>query len=133
MPWDGGVFVTCAPDLLYLKDTTGDGVADERRVVLTGFDATPHRADPLQSSDAGHRQLDLPHQRTQRRPRRPRRIIPSVRPSSSASSDSRFNPLTRAFELAGGQGQYGLTFDDQGRRFTCSNRHPVMHVVLEPR
>ena len=40
LPWDGGVFVTCAPDLLYLKDTTGDGIADERRVVLTGFDAT---------------------------------------------------------------------------------------------
>src|SRR5262245_9763449 len=40
LPWDGGVFVTCAPDLVYLKDTTGDGVADERRVVLTGFDAT---------------------------------------------------------------------------------------------
>src|SRR5688500_6943440 len=40
MPWDGGVFVSAAPDLLYLKDTTGDGVADLRRVVLTGFDAT---------------------------------------------------------------------------------------------
>src|SRR5437588_4374629 len=25
MPWKGGVFVTCAPDLLYLKDTDGDG------------------------------------------------------------------------------------------------------------
>ncbi len=39
MPWDGGVFVTMAPDLLYLKDTNGDGVADEHRVVLTGFNA----------------------------------------------------------------------------------------------
>ena len=50
-----------------------------------------------------------------------------------STSDSRFNPFTLAFELTGGQGQYGLTFDDYGRRFTCSNRHPVMHVVLEPR
>src|SRR5688572_17984463 len=40
MAWDGGVFVTAAPDLLYLKDTNGDGVADVRRVVVTGFDAT---------------------------------------------------------------------------------------------
>src|SRR4029453_14183435 len=40
LPWDGGVFVTRGPDLLYLKDTTGDGIADVRRVVLTGFDAT---------------------------------------------------------------------------------------------
>src|SRR5206468_10771708 len=37
MPWRGGLFVTCAPDLLYLKDTDGDGRADVRRVVLTGF------------------------------------------------------------------------------------------------
>ena len=35
--WDGGVFVGSAPDLLYLKDTDGDGKADVRRVVFTGF------------------------------------------------------------------------------------------------
>ena len=35
--WDGGVYVGSAPDLLYLKDTDGDGKADMRRVVLTGF------------------------------------------------------------------------------------------------
>src|SRR5437867_8058658 len=35
--WNGGAFVGATPDLLYLKDTTGDGVADERRVVFTGF------------------------------------------------------------------------------------------------
>ena len=40
MPWKGGVFVTCAPDLLYLKDTDGDGRADVRRVVFTGFATT---------------------------------------------------------------------------------------------
>jgi len=37
MPWKGGIFLTCAPDIWYLKDTTGDGRADVRRVVLTGF------------------------------------------------------------------------------------------------
>src|SRR5204862_6906323 len=35
--WDGGVYVGSPPDLLYLKDTNGDGKADVRRVVLTGF------------------------------------------------------------------------------------------------
>ena len=35
--WDGGVYVGSAPDLLYLKDTDGDGKADVRRVVYTGF------------------------------------------------------------------------------------------------
>ena len=132
MPWEGGLFVSAAPDLLYLKDTTGDGIADLRRVVLTGFDATRTAqirfSHPTLAMDnwiyltgglTGGRVTDPDH------PDRP--------PVSFSNSDSRFNPLTHAFELTGGQGQYGLTFDDHGRRFICSNRRPVMHVVLEPR
>src|SRR5436190_2934340 len=37
MPWNGGVLVTAAPDILFFKDNNGDGRADERRVILTGF------------------------------------------------------------------------------------------------
>jgi glucose/arabinose dehydrogenase len=36
-PWKGGVFVTAPPDIWYLKDTNGDGVADVREKVFTGF------------------------------------------------------------------------------------------------
>lgn len=130
-PWDGGVFVTMAPDLLYLKDTNGDGVADERRVVLTGFNATrtaqirfshptlgPDGWIYLTSGLNGGRVTSTAH------PERP--------PVEFTSSDSRFNPRTGDFELVGGQGQFGLTFDDRGRRFICANRNPVWHVVLEP-
>ena len=35
--WDGGVFLGSTPDILYAKDTNGDGVADIREVVFTGF------------------------------------------------------------------------------------------------
>ncbi|HET6422981.1 MAG TPA: hypothetical protein VFG20_04815, partial [Planctomycetaceae bacterium] len=35
--WKGGVFVAATPDIWYLKDHDGDGKADERRKVLTGF------------------------------------------------------------------------------------------------
>ena len=35
--WDGGVFVGIVPDLWYFKDTDGDGKADVRRKVFTGF------------------------------------------------------------------------------------------------
>jgi putative membrane-bound dehydrogenase-like protein len=131
MAWEGGVFVTMAPDLLYLKDTTGDGVADVRRVALTGFNATrtaqirfshptlgPDGWIYLTSGLNGGRVTSPAH------PDRPA--------VEFSSSDSRFNPKTGAFELVGGQGQYGLTFDDAGRRFICANRHPVWHVVLEP-
>lgn len=42
---DGGVYVSQQPDLMFLKDTTGDGVADVRQRVLHGFDsADSHHA-----------------------------------------------------------------------------------------
>src|SRR5207244_7825896 len=34
---DGGVYLGHGTELLFLKDTNGDGHADERRVVLRGF------------------------------------------------------------------------------------------------
>src|SRR5690625_142221 len=37
MRWKEGVIVTDAPDVLYLEDTDGDGMADLRKVMLTGF------------------------------------------------------------------------------------------------
>ena len=101
-----------------------------RRVVLTGFDTSKTSqlrfSHPtlgidnwvyLTSGLTGGRVTAPDH------PERP--------PVTLGTNDSRFNPLTLAFEVTGGQGQYGLTFDDYGRRFTCSNRRPVMHVVLE--
>ena len=37
MPWRKGVLVACAPDILYAEDTDGDGKADKREVLFTGF------------------------------------------------------------------------------------------------
>src|ERR1043166_9289014 len=44
MPWKGGLIVTSAPDILYLKDTDGDGNADVRRVLYNGFPKVNHEA-----------------------------------------------------------------------------------------
>jgi len=44
---DGGVFVGSVPDLLFFKDTNEDGVADEKKVVLTGLGKSrPALLDP---------------------------------------------------------------------------------------
>ena len=132
LPWKGGVFVTNAPDLLYLKDTSEDGVADEKRVVLTGFATT--RTPQIRFS---HPTLGIDNWVYLTSGLNGGRVTapdhPDRPPVEFTTSDSRFNPFTLAFELTGGRSQYGLTFDDYGRRFTCSNRHPVWHVVLEPR
>ena len=47
--WNGGVIVTCTPEILFLKDTNGDDVADVRIVMLQGLDSsdTHHGANNL--------------------------------------------------------------------------------------
>src|SRR6185369_11433856 len=46
------------------------------------------------------------------------------------TADVRFNPDTLEVENVDGRSQYGMSFDDFGRRFICMNRVPVQHVVL---
>src|SRR6185436_16920302 len=38
--FSGGVFVASTPDILFLKDVNGDGVADSRKTVFSGFGGT---------------------------------------------------------------------------------------------
>ncbi len=47
--WNGGVIVTCMSELIFLKDTNGDGKADVRTVMLQGLDTsdTHHGANNL--------------------------------------------------------------------------------------
>ncbi len=129
--WRGGVFVTCAPDIFYFKDTDGDGIADEKRVVLTGFETT--RTTQLRVS---HPTLGLDgkfyvtsglNAGKVTSPAHPERAAVSFTPS-----DGRFDPDTFVYERTGGRGQFGLTFDAFGRRFVVSNRHPVLGIMLEP-
>lgn len=129
--WKGGIFVTCAPDVFYLKDTDGDGVADIKQVVLTGFSdkqtAQIRVSHPTLGLDGKIYLTSGLNSGQVKSPVHPER--PAV---GFASSDSRFNPDTYEFEVTGGRSQYGLTFDAYGRRFGCSNRHPVKQTVLEP-
>jgi putative membrane-bound dehydrogenase-like protein len=43
---NGGVIVHQAPDTLFLKDTNGDGIADERKVLFTGWNTGDTHAGP---------------------------------------------------------------------------------------
>jgi len=93
-PGDGGVYVAQSTELLHLSDTDGDGKADQRRVVLSGFgtEDTHHRCpQPALGSDG---RLDLAqsvYTRThtenaqRRRPPRRRRRLPfrPARPTTS--------------------------------------------------
>ena len=54
--WNGGVLVASCPDILFLKDTDGDDVADVREVVLTGLDSsdTHHSANGFDYGPDGY-------------------------------------------------------------------------------
>ncbi|MFA5244899.1 MAG: PVC-type heme-binding CxxCH protein, partial [Pedobacter sp.] len=131
LPWKGGVFVTCSPDIYYMKDTDGDGVADIRKVVLTGFFATQtaqiRTSHPILGLDGWIYVTGGLNGGNITSPDHPDR--PAV---SYKSADGRFNPETMEFQVTGGKSQFGLTFDPYGRRFGTSNRHPIMHAVMDP-
>lgn len=129
LPWNGGLIVTCAPDVFWLKDNDGDGKADERKVLFTGFStagSTQLRVShPLLSMDGW---IYLTSGLTGGSVTAPDR--PQHPPVVLGRTDFRFRPDRSAFEPADGGAQFGQTFDDFGHRFICYNRVQVQHVVI---
>ncbi|MBI3880758.1 MAG: c-type cytochrome [Verrucomicrobia bacterium] len=132
MCWRGGLIVTCAPEVFYLKDTDGNGIADVKRVLFTGFmtnSTTQIRvAHPTLAADGW---IYLTSGLTGGKvtcPEHPER--PAV---EFTKSDTRFRPDTLEFETVPGLAQFGECFDDFGRKFTVDNRHPLQMVAMQPR
>lgn len=127
-PWKGGVFVTAPPDILYLKDTDGDGRADVRRVVYTGF------GTDNQQAMLNNLQWGLDHKVYGSTAGNGGRVRPADRPDAEAvdvgGRDFRFDPAAGTFEPITGTVQFGTTFDDWGNRFLCSESRPLLHAVL---
>jgi putative membrane-bound dehydrogenase-like protein len=130
-PWKGGVFVTAPPDIWYLKDTDGDGRADVRRKVYTGF-GTQNQQAMVNNLTWG-----LDHRIYGAASGNGGTIRPGDDPGapgvSVEHSDFRFDPETGAFELVSGNDQFGNTFDDWGNRFTCDESQPLSQAVLPRR
>lgn len=128
--YKGGAFVVATPDLWWLKDTDNDGVADERRIVFTGFRkfnvqavvnnlewGLDHRLYAAGSSNGGTiRRGDDPQSQGV--------VLPTA--------DFRFSPddPSGPIELLSGGARFGNCFDDAGNRFICNIRNPVQHVLL---
>ncbi len=126
--YDGGVFVAAAPEIIYAKDTSGDGVADVRKVVFAGFgtDNVQGLLNGLLWGPDGwiYGVASLNGGSIQNRTR------PDLKPMSVRGRDFRFKPDGSAFEAVSGGGQFGHAFDDWGHRFTCSNSNHVRQIVL---
>ncbi|MDR3635328.1 MAG: dehydrogenase, partial [Isosphaeraceae bacterium] len=128
VPYDGGVFIAVTPDILYAKDTDGDGKADVRKVVFTGFlgqnvqglvNGLLWGPDGWIYGVAGGNGGDVKNL-----------VHPEAKPVSVRGRDFRFKPDASAFEAVSGGGQFGHAFDDWGHRFTCNNSNHIRQIVL---
>jgi putative membrane-bound dehydrogenase-like protein len=129
--YDGGIFVGVAPDILYCKDTDGDGRADIRERIFTGFGRSnvqgllnsfrwgvDNRIHGATSSAGG----------AVRRPHEPQEAAVSLR-----GRDFSFDPATLDLRPESGGGQHGLSFDRWGRKFICSNSNHLRATILPDR
>ncbi|MDB4541357.1 plastocyanin/azurin family copper-binding protein [Akkermansiaceae bacterium] len=114
--WNGGVIVTSQPDIVFLKDTDGDDVADVRYVLLSGVGSsdTHHAANNLifgpdggiywQSGIFLHHNHESPWG-------------PSL--STGASGMYRFDPrrFTISFHAKNSPNPHGISFDQWGYHY----------------
>ncbi len=131
LPWNGGVLVTAAPDLLFLKDSDGDGRADVREVILTGFFEGNQQLRVNSPTWGLDNWVYLANGRSGGAVRRPG--DPAEKAVPIPRSDLRVRPSTGEFEPVAGFSQFGLPRDDWGDRFPSWNTVPIRHVVLEDR
>ncbi|MBM3289615.1 MAG: hypothetical protein FJY92_05640, partial [Candidatus Hydrogenedentes bacterium] len=121
IPWNGGLIVAAAPDLLYLKDTNDDGVADERRALFTGFgQGLPQgQVNGLYwgadlwvygSNGGANGAVSVPGA--------------AAAPVSIESHDFRFRPVTGAFEAVSGFSQNGSCQTWWGDRLVSRSASP---------
>ena len=129
MPWRGGIIVTVAPDIIYLKDTRNDGKADEKRVLYTGFglnniqqivNSPTYGLDNwvycLVGSTGG--EITCPDK-------------PDMKPLSLRGRGVRFKPdIPGSIEPTSGGGQYGLAHDDFQHWFVNTNSQHLRQIVL---
>lgn len=129
--WDGGVFVGDAPDILYLKDADGDGKAEIRKRVFTGFGV--HNVQGLLNSF--HWGLDNRIHGSASSCGGQITVVdkPDSKPVNISGRDFSFDPRTLDFRPESGGAQHGMTFDDFGRKFVCSNSDHCQQVMYEDR
>ena len=130
VPARGGVIVFCAPDIVYLADRDGDGKAEVRETLFTGFGVgelwtrinSPRRLPDnwiygVPGASSGG---------TIRGPRMPGEV-------KLGSTCFRFQPDGSRLEPAGGRTHgFGQAIGDFGDRFLCTNQQHALYVAPLP-
>src|SRR6266850_1400139 len=129
MPYKGGLLVANPPQIVYFEDTDGDGKADRRRSLYTGFNLSniQQLINSLQwgldnwvygcAGSNGGTVHSTEKAGTQEETLRNRGV--------------RFHPdQPGSLEPTSGGGQYGLAPDEWQQWFTATNSQHLRHIVL---
>ena len=141
LPWptgliwaNGGLFVGATPDIWRFEDKDDDGKAEVREKVFTGF-GTGLKILNVQGlmnsfqwgqdnkvhilAGGGNRGVITSPKR------------PDLKGIELGGKDFWFDPRTLEFGLEGGGAQYGMSFDNYGRKFGCSNSDHLQYWVYD--
>jgi len=127
----GGVLVGAPPDLLLLTDADGDGIAERRERVATGFSRSnvqgmmnslrwglDHRIHGSASTTGASLITDA---------------NPDAPPLELRGRDFAWDPIAGTIEPTAGGGQHGMDFDRWGEKFVCSNSDHLRFARYEDR
>lgn len=128
LPWKGGLIVTAAPHIMYLKDTDGDHRADEKEILFTGFFENNSEAQITSLRLGVDNWIYAANNGQAGNVRFTRR--PEAEALSMSGADFRFRLDRNEFEQESGGAQFGLTMDDWGNRFITQNTLHIRQVVI---
>ncbi|MDO8542905.1 MAG: c-type cytochrome [Opitutaceae bacterium] len=143
LPWptgliwaNGGLFVGATPDIWRFEDRDGDGRAEVREKVFTGFGTALARLNVQSLMNSFQWGPDnRVHVQTGNSSRGKIKGLksPAVGEVELAGRNFWFDPTTYEFGFEAPGGQYGMSFDDFGRKFTCSNSDHLQMWVYDDR
>jgi putative membrane-bound dehydrogenase-like protein len=131
--WDGGVFVLASQELTYFKDTDGDGKADVHALVASGFGAGLEKLNVQALPNCLQWGPD-------------QRIHGALGGNASKlknfarvkdpvlelrGRDFSFDPHDLKLRAELGGGQWGMSFDDAGRKFVTSNSRHLVQIMYD--
>ena len=146
MAWKNGVLVTDSPHVWYFEDGDGDGRAEIKREILTGFALSnpQHTTNtPIYGLDNWIYLANEGPVRTIRyrdifgdaggEVRFPGNPSSPRLPPDAGGRNVRFKPDTSELEMLSSRSQFGQTFDAWGHHFLVTHNRHITHEVIAAR
>ena len=128
LPWGGGLIVTAAPNIYYLKDTNGDNKADTKELLFSGFFTNNPEAQITNLRLSVDNWIYAANFGQEGKVTSGRN--PGADTLSMAGADFRFRLDRGKFELETAPAQFGQTINDWGIRFITDNSTHIQQPVI---